>query len=328
MRIFSFDPEAYRDEFESQGWVHITQGVTEEFLDYMKEYISASFMGLEGFAIAGKKEQSLFEFPDGADYPNELFEMVSRIGSLNRPTMTLSERHIQSYDGQADPQPTPHKDRYASQVSVGFSIDTTPESELVLYPNDERQLNPYNSAHLHHKRLQPQFSPEHALQDATEVVISDEPGDVIIFPGSRTWHLRRKAAHSVILYCKFNDFECDPLGEDPFTPVRRNATLGLIERESRARLSEASPVMARQLDYLSLMSMRQDDEAMVAHVWGQEPMLLSDTQAMVLRSMANGSTVREITGGLATGDRRLEGLVDDVVRLADLGVIDLIAASA
>ena len=36
-----------------------------------------------------------------------------------------------------------------------------------------------------------------------------------MFYGSEIWHLRRRSAGSVNLYLKFNDFDYDPLGEDP-----------------------------------------------------------------------------------------------------------------
>ena len=38
---------------------------------------------LGSFAIKGKKEQSLFEFPEGMDYTNELFDVVAHVCELD-----------------------------------------------------------------------------------------------------------------------------------------------------------------------------------------------------------------------------------------------------
>src|SRR3954467_12538522 len=76
--------------------------------------------------------------------------------------------------------------------------------------------------------LKPHELPEVVLKDARELVLDDAERDVIMFPGSTTWHLRRKAANALNLYLKFNDFGSDPLGEDPFTQSRRDRTLAAV----------------------------------------------------------------------------------------------------
>ena len=99
MRIFDFDPADHRADYEAKGWVHIPRGVTAEFhellLDYAQEELGEHM--LEGFAIKGKKEQSLFEFPEGVEYPDELYDVIAELCGLDRAAMTLSERHIQAY---------------------------------------------------------------------------------------------------------------------------------------------------------------------------------------------------------------------------------------
>ena len=129
MKIFDFDPSDYTDTYKSQEWVHIREGVSEEFHEllsrYAREELSDHMLG--SFAIKGKKEQSLFEFSEDMDYTNELFDVVARVCGLDRAGMTLSERHIQCYEADAVPEPPAHKDRFPSQVSVGLSIDIPPE---------------------------------------------------------------------------------------------------------------------------------------------------------------------------------------------------------
>src|SRR5205823_2127804 len=128
----------------------------------------------------GKKEQSLFEFPEGVDYPRELFDIVAAVCGLNRATMTLSERHIQCYEPDAAPEPPAHKDRFPSQVSVGLSIEIPDESSLVLYPYEHRGVNAFNKAADFSASLQPEERPEVVLKGAREGELKDRPRDVVM----------------------------------------------------------------------------------------------------------------------------------------------------
>jgi hypothetical protein len=201
LKIFAFDPREYREAYETQGWLHVPNGLTDSFLATLSEFATASFGDhrVEGAAIGGRKEQALYEFQDRAEL-EELFDAISSICDLMRPSMTLSERHIKAYDADAPPDPPAHKDRYASLVSVGFSIDITRGSRLVLYPDDHRELNPFNISAALRANLEPEELPEAILPGAREVEIEDTAGDVVIFPGSSMWHLRRNPAGVVNLY--------------------------------------------------------------------------------------------------------------------------------
>ncbi len=140
--------------------------------------------------------------------------------------MTLSERHIQAYEANANPEPQAHKDRFPSQVSVGFSVEIPSESRLVLYPYDHRELNPFNAAAALVRSLQPDQLPGVILRDAREVELADRAGDVVMFPGSTTWHLRRQSAGAVNLYVKMNDFDCDPARGGPHHGLSPRAYAG------------------------------------------------------------------------------------------------------
>ena len=115
MRVFSFDPSQHSGTFLSQGWLHIRNGVTPEFVQVMKDFVARELdpEKLDEFALAGKKGQGRFDFPPEVDFPGELYDAISEVCGLDRATITLSERHINAYNQDANPNPVPHKDRDA-----------------------------------------------------------------------------------------------------------------------------------------------------------------------------------------------------------------------
>jgi hypothetical protein len=315
MKVFAFDPAAYREQFLAQEWIHIKNGIDPEFLEVLQRYARERLEAtrLQGFGIKGKKEQSLFEFPAGVDYPGELFDVVAELCGLDRAGMTLSERHIQDYDEDADPNPLPHKDRFASQISLGFSIDIPAESKLVLYPFEHREVNPFNSSLALRASLRPDQLPEEVVRTAREIVLDDEPGDVVAFYGSTTWHLRRAAAGAVNLYCKFNDFGCDPLGEDPTTEERRSRTLDALEN-GNGSVRELVPVLSRRFDLVTKHYTRDWQEVLQASVWGGESLGITSEQYRLLQTIDGTRALRELG----------EGAEADVRFLAQHGVLDLV----
>ena len=325
MKVFAFDPTEYSDQYQSEGWVHIREGITEEFYRSVQEYAREELVDhvLEGFAIKGKKEQALYDFPDTVDdYPGELFDVVAELCGLNRETMTLSERHIQMYEPNAAPEPLAHKDRFGSQVSVGLSITIPPESRLVLYPYDDREVNPFNSSAALLNALTPDQRPEVVLKNAREVELADQPRDVVAFPGSTTWHFRRRAANALNLYLKFNDFNCDTLGEDPRTAELRSQTLNLLSNRSNG-MADLVPVIARRLDLVTRNHTRNHwQEVLQARLYGEEPFALTDRQFDVLQALDGNRDVatiaRDVNGAGAEEAER------DIVALAERGAIDLI----
>jgi hypothetical protein len=327
VRIFAVDPADHRDEYERQGWVHIKNGMTPEFLAALNEFVERAMNGGRGderFAFQGKKEQIVYDFAaDFADYPGELYDFVSVLCGLDRDSITLSERHFQVYDPNADPEPAAHKDRYGSQVSMGFSVAIPEVSRLVLYPHDHRSLNPFNSSVAFRASLQPHEQPDVALRTAREVELADEAGDIVAFPGSSTWHLRRRSAGAVNLYCKFNDFNCDPLGEDPSTPTVRERSLDLLASANGDR-GGLKPVHGRRFDKAARVYARQPGiQVYEANVWGEEPFGLTDGQFAVLQAVDGSTTwaeLREQLGGQQD--------VDECVKyLVTRGALDLAPAS-
>lgn len=305
MKIFDLSPEAHRATYEKQGWVHVRDGLTAEFLDTARRAVAAAHAArpLAGRGIAGAKEQFVFEFPEPEHY-DELFDAVAAMCGLERSTITLSERHIKAYEDDADPDPVAHKDRFASQVSMGLSLEVPEGSHLVLYPEDDVWENPFLNTALRDS-LEPDRLPEVVLQGAREVAIHDRPGDVIVFRGSAMWHLRRRSAATVNVYLKFNDFGSDPLGEDPSTPARRQVTLASAE-QSDAALVSSVPVLARRFDSVAREHRREGwPERLLAHVWGQNPFPISDEEFALLREVDGRRPVRDLPSADVTTVRRL-----------------------
>ncbi len=330
MKIFDFDPSDYADIYRSQEWVHIREGVSEEFHEALLRYASEELNDhlLGSFAIKGKKEQSLFEFPDGLDYTNELFDMVAQVCGLNRAGMTLSERHIQCYEADAAPDPPAHKDRFPSQVSVGLSIDIPQESTLVLYPYEHRGVNAFNKSADFRASLQPDELPEVVLKTAREVELDDRPRDVVMFAGSSTWHLRRRAARSLNLYLKFNDFGCDPLGEDPRTAELRNGTLAALKGSNGAVLDALHPVLSRRFDTASRVYLRNGEEALQAELFGEQAFGINELQFELLRSIeGNRRSLTDTATELAAEADPAEARAA-LLYLADRGAIELVPSRA
>jgi len=313
MKVFSFDPSEHRETFLSQGWLHIRNGVTPEFVEVMKGFVARELSEekLEQFALAGKKGQGLFDFPPEVDFPGEMFDAISEVCGLDRGTIALSERHINAYNNDAKPDPLPHKDRDASKVSVGLCIEPA-DSEVVIYPGASRERNPYVSAATYYDSLPAEQKPENTLTENQAVAIRDEPGDVVMFYGSEIWHLRRRSAGSVNLYLKFNDFDYDPLGEDPTTIERQERTRQLLS--SNGDLDHAVVKPSRQLEQLTHLYSRNAPQVRQAKLWGRNPLALGEEEFQILQQLNGGKEVA------ALGDNAAK----HVRRLAEHGVVDLL----
>jgi hypothetical protein len=318
MKIFSFDPSDYRDHYSEAGWVHVKGGASPEFLQALQAFAEESFGAheVEGKAIAGRKKQALFEAPAGVDFPGELFDVVAELCGLNRSTMTLSERHIKAYDHDAPPEPVPHKDRYASQVSIGVSVRVPDGSRLTLYPREELDVNPLNVSAAYLESLPRERRPEEALRGVEPVELYDQPGDVMMFAGNAVWHARRKPAGAVNLYLKLNDFNCDPLGEDPTSADVRRAT---VEAADEADLGSRVPILGRRVDCVARRYTRDWRDVAQAEMWDEPPVALSAEEISLLQSVDGRRTVGELLGGGGDGDT-----TEPLRRLARHGVVDLL----
>lgn len=324
--MFQFDPRSYTAAYETKGYVHIPDGLTPGFLALLTRQVDNYLQGelLKKYAI-GDKQQALYQFPEGQDYYGQLLDTVGTICGLNSGHLVLSERHIKAYDAGAAPHPLPHKDRFASQVSVGFSVRVPPGSTLVLYPHDELDVNPFNSSTEYRASLAPDRVPEKTLNTAQRIEIPDKPGDVIVFRGHAVWHLRERPANTVMLYLKLNAFHCDPLGEDARTPEFRQHTETLLQ-VSDTELAEAVPILGRRVDFIHRRFTRDWQEAIGVVLYGEKHYTIDETELQALQLMDGRRPVRVILKNL----HEQCGAAFDCARIRHLssrGVIDLLPAN-
>lgn len=324
MRVFDFDPVPQRHQWAREGWAHIKGAITADFLERARSFVRQCEAEdpLAGQGLNGAKDQWRYEPPPDTDLYGELFEAVSAVCGLRADDLTLSERHIKRYREDADPDPTAHKDRLASQVAVGLSIDVPAGSHLVLYPWNDVRVNPFLTTSLRDS-LGPDELPEVVLRGARAVEIHDAPGDVIMFPGSAVWHLRRRSAGTINLYLKCNALGCDPLGEDPATEVVEQHTSALLAACDGESLRSCVPRLARRFEWAGRLSGRAWAEMPFAKVWGSSPLPVSETQLRVLEvvdgQLAWGELAEKVDGTAPAGR------VDEEIRaLAQRGLIDLV----
>jgi hypothetical protein len=235
MKLFNFDPQGYSAAYAEHGFVHIRRGLTDQFYQVLRAQVDEYLHSrrLEKFAL-GDKQQSLYQFPQDWDCFGQLLDGVAGVCGLDRTALILSERHIKAYDLNANPHPLAHKDRYGSEVSVGFSVTVPETSKLVLYPYDDVSINPYDSSAELRTSLAPEALPEVTLKNARRVELSDTAGDVVMFRGNAIWHLRSHPAGTTMLYLKLNTFNSDPLGEDPRHEFGASESLELAAAEHSA----------------------------------------------------------------------------------------------
>jgi hypothetical protein len=322
-KMVNFDPAQYAEDFAQQGYVHIHEGVTEEFYTKLENHVNANFRALtmKEFAI-GDKQQAKYEFPADGDYVQEFFDAVGEVCGFKPGELVLSERHIKAYDADAEPEPHAHKDRFASQISVGISVHVQKGSTLVLYPYDMTEVNPFNTSTRLRASLSPERYPEPALKSMRSVEIQDSPRDVIIFRGNSTWHLRKNAALTTMLYLKLNAFNCDPLGEDPYTKKHREQTHTAIAMQD-GQFEQLVPLIGRRVDYIHRYYNRDWSEVLGVVLWNENHFTIDEQEFALLKAVDGKSKLKTVLESLNTNGNRGEAL-RKVRRLADRGVIDLI----
>jgi hypothetical protein len=320
-KMFAFDPADYAATFAAKGYVHIPGGLAAEFHRLLVGQVEAVRQAnrLKEWAI-GDKQQSLYEFPAGHDYRRELCECVGQVTGLDGDSLVISERHIKDYEAGAAPNPVPHKDRYATEVAVGFAVNVSPQSALVFYPFTDVGLNHFNTAAEFRASLSEDKSPERVLMDAPRIEFHDRAGDVFMFHGNSIWHTRTNPAHTTMLYFKMNSFHCDPLGEDPLTPAIRSRTADLLTLPD-AELAKTVPVMGRRVDYIHQRFNRQWQQVAGVVLWGEKHLTVDHEELSALRLMDGLRNLGAVLSESAAPDKL--ALLGKLRRLAARGVVDL-----
>ncbi|MBI2804459.1 MAG: hypothetical protein HYX68_05670 [Planctomycetes bacterium] len=324
-RMFSFDPRDYAATFRSEGFVHIPGGLSEEFYQILSRQVDEYLAGelMKDFAI-GDKQQALYQFPPNGNYQEDLRQAVAGVCGVEASALVLSERHIKAYEAKAIPDPLAHKDRFASEFSVGFSVRVANESTLSLFPYDELDVNPFNSSTELRASLRPAWLPEKPLQNARRVDIKDSPGDVIMFRGNSIWHLRSRPAGTVMLYLKLNTFNCDPLGEDAATADFRKRTNELLTH-SDAELEPMIPLLGRRVDYFHRRYNRDWQEVIGVVLWGERHFTIDAEELRALQAVDGKRSVREMIEAMGPGGAWQERM-EKVRALAARGILDLLPA--
>jgi hypothetical protein len=324
--MFQFSPADYAAQFAKEGYVHIKGGVTESFFAKVVAQVEQSMKTklMKEFAI-GDKQQAMYEFPDDdGDYVNELCTNVALVTGLKPQDMVLSERHVKAYAADAAAEPHAHKDRFASEISVGLSVHVKEGSTLVLFPYDELDTNPFNTSVQLRASLSPERYPEPRLKQAKRAEIKDAARDVIIFRGHKFWHLRANPALTTMLYFKMNSFNCDPLGEDPRTPVMREKTQAAIDAKVE-EIERMVPLIGRRVDFFHRHYNRNWEEVPGVVLWGEKHFTLDEDEFRMLKNVDGKKSVGALLDAVnGVADRSAK--IEKVKRLARRGVIDLINA--
>ena len=320
--MFDFEPKTHASGFANDGYVHIAEGLTPDFYMALKRYVD-ELLGskqMKDFA-GGDKLQAVYEFLEPAHY-DELREAVATICGVDAKSLVLAERHIKAYAADANPHPLAHKDRFGSEVSVGFSIDVPEGSTLVLYPEHDAVANPFNSTAELRSSFCTHTAPETGLKNARRVEIRDKPRDVMMFKGSATWHLRERAAGTTVLYLKLNTYNCDTLGEDKHNADTRQRTLDLLY-SSDATLFASIPMIARKVDSVHRRYNRDWREILGVVIFGGPHVSINETEFGILQAMDGQRTVADIAKRI---DQTGNGIgFGEIIRcLADRGFIDLL----
>lgn len=215
MQIFSVSLGDYASEFATRGFIALKDVVRADFLAWVRERAQAALAVPSRYDLPGKKRQVVFPFDaEGPDFETAFRAPLAALFGTTAAGLTLSERHYNAYLPEAPPEPVPHKDRRASEFSVGIPVVMPPDSRLLLYPDCHREPNVYDSASEWRRSLAPDQRPEVLLKAQTPVLIDSRPGDLVAFSGSSMFHERRQPAGAEILYLKFNREGLDPLGEE------------------------------------------------------------------------------------------------------------------
>jgi hypothetical protein len=322
-RMFSFDPAAFGPALVRDGYVHIAGGLTDRYRSLVTAQVDRYIheKRLEHLRV-GDKVQALYEFPSDdtgnqEPYLRQFFEGVGQIAGVDPARLVLSERHIKTYEPGADPLPLAHKDRFPTKLSVGFAVKVPPGSTLVLYPQGDLANNPFNSSTEYRRSFTPDRTPETRLAGVTPVQIQDHPGDVVVFYGSRIWHLRRYGADTVMLYFKLNDFNSDPLNEDPYTGRVAAATRERAELCDEA-LSALYPMVGRGVESFRQHIDREWNEYPGVVVAGTGFISLDRDEVPLLKRADGQRRVADLAGASGNGTS-----LESVRRLARCGALDL-----
>ena len=329
MQAFNFIPMLYTSQYKSQGYVHIEGGIDTNFIQFLKKYLQ-NLMHKRGkfikdWEIKNEKQQLLFDFSENSDLFKEICEKVALVAGWSAERIKLAESHFKVYEQSADPDPPAHKDRLASEITVGIPLSIPKDSEIYLYPNHCRDVNPFVSWAEMRNNLDEEDLPENYLRGATPVRLHAQAGDVVAFAGSSIYHKRVNGAGATILYLKFNFLGLDPIAEDPRTLVQRRRSLEILQGSSDEKLLESMVDVSPRLHRISRHYTRLAwKEIIQAYVWGEKEFILSETELSLIKRLEGPSKVKSWLTICGISPQDLTSYVSSIRRLAKLSAIDLL----
>ena len=300
MRVFDFNPREYADKYSRDGCVHIKNGVNPEFLAFAQKFTESALKnqektGLKEWRFANKKSQFLFEFPELTDLKLNVKDVIADVASLPKNKLTLCERHIKVYDDNAQANPPAHKDRVASEVTVGIPLVVPDNSYLILYPDSHRDVNPYSSTALYRSSLDEDQLPEITLKNIEPLKLFVWPGDVVLFKGSSIYHERVNPANTSLLYLKFNGMQLDPIGEDVNTPILRKTSEQKLQQLDNEKFLDCHIMVSPQLEKISRHYTRLNwQEVIQIYLWKQKEITINEFELRFIKSIDDGATIRKV----------------------------------
>jgi hypothetical protein len=215
VNMFNFDPGAARADFEQSGYVHLRgllkAEVVKNLTDFLDRAIRENVDEKGEWRIYGKKRQFLYDFPD-TEWAEEFRRGMAALTGIDEDAFTISERHLKVYDRDAEPWPAPHKDRAASEISIGLPVSIPEKSSACVFPGLQSGPNLEEHAVFITDRDHPDLDKIYQLEEC--VMLHEQPGDLVAFLGSSIYHERVHPAGAAILYIKINGAGSDPLGEN------------------------------------------------------------------------------------------------------------------
>lgn len=327
LKVFDFDPEKYKEDFQRNGYVHVRNGLNTNFFGYISKQIAKikeqRSKELSDWNIPNKKTQYLFDFPSQESL-QVLLDGIAIISGKNRDGMTISERHIKFYAPNAPSHPLPHKDRLASEVAVGIPIDVPEHSRLVLYPHFSKTINPFNKS----ITLKDGFddAPNELLLDNKSVVLNAKPQDVVVFWGSSQYHERLYGAGAVVLYLKFNSMGIDPLEEDPTTLQQREKSLLLLVTKSNDQLLESSIILSPRFQEIKRHYTRLNwQQVLKITISKDQEFIISEDEMNILLNLSSIKSIKALFRELQISQNDFLANLNKMKRLVSVGAIDILS---
>lgn len=329
MKVFTFDPKNHSTEYAERGYTHAKKGLTPEFLSealaQTERLMNEAGGDLKEWAFKGKKQQFLFEFDGKTRWQEDVLAPVAAVAGVSLEGMMLCERHIKAYDDTAPENPPPHKDRVASEITVGLPLKVPSGSHIILFPDHLRDVNAYGSTALYRSALDEEQLPENLLKDVEPVRLDVQPGDVVLFKGNSMYHERVKPANTVLLYLKFNSWRLDPIGEDLRTPAMRQRSLELVAKSNDEALLGLRVEVSPRLDRISRHYTRLFwKEVIQAYVWGEKEFVVSEDELRMIRAVEGAMAVTELMTRMGVDSSRYTDLLPPLRRLVRLQALELL----